>query len=217
MGIAAAVIATALIWQGCAATQARAADPATPPPTRTTLYDRLGGGPALAAVVDDLLGRAVAGIRPMEFAAGEEEAARRRAAEDIEAMGARRAALRRELLEARGWTLVVESVAPLFPQGFDPWNVERLSAAEVLHTRWIKLGNASGSLEVLDRRCLTEGAGHHPLFEGVRRATVTGLSSEPRVEETADKLLLTFDGIHLDFRGARASRSGQTLTITLAP
>ena len=59
MGIAAAVIATALIWQGCAATQARAADPATPPPTRTTLYDRLGGGPALAAVVDDLLGRAV--------------------------------------------------------------------------------------------------------------------------------------------------------------
>src|SRR5512147_1579529 len=63
VGIAAAVIATAAVWQGCAATQARAADPAATTPTRTTLYDRLGGGPALAAVVDDLLGRAVADKR----------------------------------------------------------------------------------------------------------------------------------------------------------
>ena len=61
--IAAAVIGTAPVWQGCAATQARAADPAAAPPTRTTLYDRLGGLPALTAVVDDLLGRAAADKR----------------------------------------------------------------------------------------------------------------------------------------------------------
>ena len=130
-------------------------------------------------------------------------------------MGARREQLWREFLEAGGWILLIETADPVFPQGFDPWNVERVSAAEVLHTRWLKLGNAAGSLEVLDHRCLTEGSGKHPLFEGVGRATVTGLRSEPRIEETGGRLLLTAEGIHLDFRGGRVSRSGQTLTVTV--
>ena len=129
-------------------------------------------------------------------------------------MGARRAALLQDFLEARGWTVVVEAGDPIFPLGFDPWNVERLSAAEVLHTRWIKLGNASGSLEVLDRHCLTEGAGKHPLFEGVARATITGLTSKPRVEETASAVRVTTEGLTLEFRGARVSQDGQTVTIT---
>jgi hypothetical protein len=96
---------------------------------------------------------------------------------------------------APGWRLVVETEDPIFPQGFDPWNVERLSAAKVLHTRWIKLGNASGSLEVLDRHCLTEGAGKHPLFEGVRRATITGLPSAPRIEEADGALKISENGL----------------------
>ena len=32
--------------------------------------------------------------------------------------------------------------------------------------------NADGSVEILDKHCLTEGAGKHPLFGGVRRAAV---------------------------------------------
>ena len=63
VGIATALIATASVWPGCAATQARAAEPAATAPARSTLYDRLGGGPALTAVVDDLLGRAAADKR----------------------------------------------------------------------------------------------------------------------------------------------------------
>jgi hypothetical protein len=165
--------------------------------------------------LDALLRRATARNRPASFSTAEESETRTRAAADVKAMGARRAALRREFLEAAGWTLVLETTDPIFPQGFDPWNIERVSASEVLHTRWVKLGNASGSLEVLDRPCLTEGSGKHPLFEGVRRATVTALRSEPRIEETGDRLLLTAEGIHCDFRGGRVSRSGQTLTITL--
>jgi hypothetical protein len=153
----------------------------------------------------------------MPFSAPEKEAARRRAAEDIRAMGARRAALLQDFLEARGWTVVVEAGDPIFPLGFDPWNVERLCAAEVLHTRWIKLGNASGSLEVLDRHCLTEGAGKHPLFEGVARATITGLTSEPRIEETDGAVKISENGLTLDFRGARVAQDGQTVTITLRP
>src|SRR6266496_2379268 len=141
---------------------------------------------------------------------------RRRAADDVAALKARDAALRREFFRAPGWTVVIEAEDPLFPQGFDPWNVERLSASEVLHTRWIKLGNSSGSIEVLDRHCLTEGAGKRPLFEGIRRATITGLSSEPRIEETDGAVKISSGGLTLEFRGASVTRSGQILTVTLS-
>jgi hypothetical protein len=141
--------------------------------------------------------------------------ARSRASVDVSAMRDRLEALRHEFLEAGGWSLVLETADPLFPQGFDPWNVQRVSASEVLHTRWVKLGNASGSVEVLDRRCLTEGAGKHPLFEGVRRATITGLPAEPRVDETNGVVKISADGLTLEFRGARVTRSGQTVTVTL--
>ncbi|HYV41363.1 MAG TPA: hypothetical protein VEO02_06195 [Thermoanaerobaculia bacterium] len=167
--------------------------------------------------LDELLRRAAAGVEPARFSAAQEDAARRRADEDVAALGARRAALAREFLGAPGWRVVVETKDPILPQGFDPWNVERLSAAEVLHTPWIKLGNALGSLEVLDRHCLTEGAGKHPLFDGVRRATITGLSSEPRIEEADGAVKISEKGLTLTLRGARVTRDGQTMTITLGP
>ena len=167
------------------------------------------------APLDELLRRAVAGVSPAEFSAAGEVRARERAAADVKALGERRAALRREFLEAGGWTVVLETFDPVFPQAFDPWNVERVSESEVLHTRWVKLGNSAGSVEVLDRKCLTEGAGKHPLFDGVRRATLTGLAAEPRLEETADGVRLATDGVNLDFRGARISRTGHTVTITV--
>jgi hypothetical protein len=185
------------------------------------LLDRLDPAwkPALEAnddtSLDALLRRAVAGMRPAEFSAAEESGARARAAADVKAMAARRATLRREFLETPGWTLVLETADPVFPQGFDPWNLERVSPSEVLHMRWLKLGNAAGSVEILDRKCLTEGSGKHPLFEGVRRATVTGLAAEPRVEEIPGRVKISADGLTLEFRGARVTRSGQTLTVTL--
>jgi hypothetical protein len=165
--------------------------------------------------LDELLRLAAGRASPATFSGAEESEARARASVDVSAMRDRLGALRHEFLEAGGWSLVLETADPLFPQGFDPWNVERLSASEVLHTRWVKLGNASGSVEVLDRRCLTEGAGKHPLFEGVRRATITGLPAEPRVDETNGVVKISADGLTLEFRGGRVTRSGQTVTVTL--
>ena len=166
--------------------------------------------------LDEFLSRAVAGARPAAPDAARRDEERRRAARDVRLLADRRLALRREFLEAPGWTLVVEAADPVFPQNFDPWNVERLSASEVLHGRWLKLGNSSGSIEVLGRRCLTEAAGNHPLFEGVRKVTVTGLPVEPRAEETAKAVRVTADGVELEFRGARLRRSGQTLVVAAA-
>jgi hypothetical protein len=165
--------------------------------------------------LDELLRRAVAHVEPIVLSASAEDAVRRRAAGDVAAMEARRATLRKEFLEAGGWRVVLETEDPVFPQGFDPWNVQRLSASEVLHTRWIKLGNTSGSLEVLDRHCLTEGREKHPLFEGVRRATITGLPTEPRIEEADGEVKLSENGLTLMLRGARVTRDGKTVTITL--
>jgi len=63
VGIAAALLATAPVWAGLTVTPARAAEPPAATPAPSTLYERLGGGPALVAVVNDLLSRAVADKR----------------------------------------------------------------------------------------------------------------------------------------------------------
>lgn len=143
---------------------------------------------------------------------------RKRAARDAAAWTASRADLRRKFLGAHGWRIVVESDSPLFPQGFDPLNIERIPPSEVLHTRFVKLGNAEGSLEVLDRSCLTEAktGARHPLFEGVRRATVTGLAREPEVEPSENGgVRVRVPGLTLEFRHARVSRARATITISV--
>ncbi|MEP7132238.1 MAG: hypothetical protein ABI914_03675 [Acidobacteriota bacterium] len=169
--------------------------------------------------LDVILGRAVAGV-PGAALSGEEEASiRSRAKRDVAAWAESRASLRNTFLSEAGWTLVLECNSPLFPQGFDPLNVERLSEGSVLHTRWLKLGNAEGTFEVLGRRCLTEAAGKHPLFEGVRRVSVAGLPEEPRTDvgegEGEGGLRVTAPGLTLAFRNARISRNGRTVTVTL--
>ena len=167
--------------------------------------------------LDELLGRAVDGALPAAVPEEEARAIRRRAEADAAAWSASRVALRRRFLESPGWTVIVVAgpKTPLFPQGFDPLNVERLTGLDVLHTRWVKVSNGDGSLEALDRACMTEGVGPHPLFQGVRRATVAGIAEEPKVEETAGKVQLTAPGVTLEFRGARVAKSGRVVTITV--
>jgi hypothetical protein len=139
-----------------------------------------------------------------------------RARRDVAALVAKREALRRDFLARPGWKLelVVEG-PPLFPQGFDPLNVERVGAREVLHTRYLKLGGGAGFIEIINRHSLTEGAGEHPLFNGLRRLTVTGLASEPAVAESGGKTTVAADNLKAEFNGAHVTRSGQTLFIRL--
>jgi hypothetical protein len=146
-----------------------------------------------------------------------ETAARRRAEREVAALVARRDSLRREFESQPGWKLVVEAdtSAPLWPQGFDPLNVQRVGAASVLHTRHLKLGNDAGAIEILDRHALTEGAGAHPLFNGVRRMTLGGLDAEPSVQEAGGKVTLSAGGVKAEFRGARIERAGRTFTLRL--
>ena len=113
-----------------------------------------------------------------------------------------------------GWRVVVEAGGgePLWPQGFDPLNVERVGAGRVLHTRYLRLGNAAGRLEVLNAEALTDGAGLHPLFQGVRRLEVTGLA-QPDVSEAEGKVSVRAAGLTLEFNGSSVTRSGEVMTV----
>lgn len=140
--------------------------------------------------------------------------AERNARVDIAALAAERAH-RLALFEAKpGWRVVVEPGAsePLWPQGFDPINVDCLGPGQVLHARFLQLGNGAGKLEVLNAESLTEGLGPHPLFQGVGRVVVTGLA-EPTVSEAEGKLLLRAPGLTLEFRGASVVRREGVVTV----
>ena len=111
--------------------------------------------------------------------------------------------------------VIAKPGAPLFPQGFDPSNIDRLDAHLVLHRRWLKLGNAAGSIETLNRASVSEGAGEHPIFNGVRIFTIAGLADEPTVRDQNGAVTIQADGVHGEFKSARAVRNAHEITVTL--
>ncbi len=152
-----------------------------------------------------------------EFTPEEQATARSRAGVDVAALAAELQALRREFLAAPGHRLIIEAQgdAILWPEAFDPSNVRRLTSAEVLHTRWLKLSNSESRLEVLDRSALSEGAGPHPLFNGVQRLALTGFEDEPVVRDSAGVALVEAAGFAGRFAGAEIERDEMTLMIRL--
>ncbi|MBI3792991.1 MAG: hypothetical protein HY275_19215 [Gemmatimonadetes bacterium] len=140
------------------------------------------------------------------------------AARDVAALASRIVRQREGFERAAGGRLeVVAGATPIFPMGFDPLNVVRVAPRDVIHQRYVKVGNKAGSIEVLDRASLTEGAGAHPLFNGVRRFVVTGLEPDFGVRSVGDTLVLTGRGVSGRFTGARLERAGDTTRVVLAP
>jgi hypothetical protein len=173
-----------------------------------------------STALDVLLSEALAGSERSDadcaFTPAERHRIETTAAADVDVLRTRRADQRRAFLEQPGWALVVESPGtPLFPQGFDPLNVQIVRPGEVLHTRWLKLGNQAGTVEVLGYSALSEATGEHPLFHGVRRLTVAGLTTEPMVTEVNGFVTVQTDGLSAELRGAAVERSGQIVTIRL--
>lgn len=193
------------------------------------LLDRFAPGWPLAFEADDrqtldgALGRAVGPGAACAFGAAEIAGAGRHAEADVASLTAARAE-REAAFEARpGWRVVVEAAAgtPLWPQGFDPINVERVGPGRVLHARFLRLGNAAGEIEALDGatadvEALTGGAGPHPLFNSVVRVEVAGLG-EPEVSEAYGTVTVAAPGVRATFRGASVTRAGAVLTIRLSP
>jgi hypothetical protein len=170
-----------------------------------TLLDRFAPGWDAAidsSSLDEMLLERIGRGKASTFDARETETARAKASDEVDRLLADRERKDREYRAAPGWSLeFVAGKEPLWPQGFDPLNVAVLAKGEVLHTRWIKLGNGSGALEVLGRPALTEAAGEHPLFQGVRRLLVTGIA-EPSITEHGDSLVIRAEGVSAAIRGS---------------
>ena len=166
--------------------------------------------------LDRILSETVGSTTGCDVSADVRHAEAQRAATDIAALRERRTAELRMLEEGTGWRVVVESAAPLWPQGFDPLNVEVLAPGAVVHRRYVKLGNEAGSMEVLDATALTRAAGDHPLFNGVRRATVL-LSAAPSIDVSGDMTTIRTPGLEATFRNASITRNDRTFTVTIAP
>ncbi len=156
------------------------------------------------------------------FSEAETAEAGRVARDDVAALLARRIE-RRAAFEARpGWRLVVQALdgEPLWPQGFDPLNVERVQGG-VVHMRFLRLGNDSGQLEAIDTpetdiEALTEGAGPHPLFNGVQRVVITGLA-EPDVRIEGEHVTVQLSGLAASFERATVHESPRELVVNLEP
>jgi hypothetical protein len=170
--------------------------------------------------LDALLGRAATArasrlrdCAPDDAAHERFEMEARRAAADV---AARRRAARDTFLATPGTTLeVVANGTPLGVAGFDPLNVTRVSPAEVLHARYLKLGAAGGAtVEVMGHASLTRAAGDHPLFSGVRAVTLTGLAA-PTVSDEGGVVTVRAEGITVHAPAATVERTGSLVRITL--
>ncbi len=152
------------------------------------------------------------------FTASERAEVARVAREDVERVLALRGERRDQFESQPGWTIVVQAddTSPLWPRGFDPLNVHRVDGG-ILHTRFLKLGNDSGALEVMGGTALTEAAGPHPLFNGVRRLILAGLEAEPQIDVDGEHVRINLSGFSADFTGASVQRSDRQITVGLGP
>ena len=109
---------------------------------------------------------------------------------------------------------------PLWPQGFDPLNVERVQGG-VLHKRFLRLGNDSGILEAMDTReadieVLTIGVGPHPLFNGVQQVLIVGLA-KPDVTVNDSRVTIRMPGLEVDFERASLHHNAEELVVRMKP
>ena len=168
--------------------------------------------------LDELLGDALLerAAPVCEFSASERREVENRAYGDADVLIEEREAAKAAFLSKRGWRLVIASQGdPLWPQGFDPSNVLLLGGSEVLHTRWLKAGNSSGTVEVLDLEALTEATGAHPLFNGIATITIAGIAEEPAVIVADDVVEVSAPGVTARFNGAQLEREGKTIRVVL--
>jgi len=158
--------------------------------------------------LDELLRKSLGDGASCNITNEETQAAQARARQDVAVFLADIDRRKQEYLGTPGERLeLTAGKEPLSPLAFDPWNVVILDAGLVLHTRWLKLGNRSGSMEILGRSAMTAPAGEHPLFTGVRAMILTGLT-DLKVSQANGKVTVEAQGVKGTFVGTLVNSGG---------
>lgn len=150
--------------------------------------------------LEDLLADRLAGTERTELGSAPVEEAVRGAGADARAVEQQRQAELDAYLAQPGPSLRLESLHPIWPQGFDPLNISDVGNAQVLHRRFLRFGNAQTSGEILGRAVLTVGVGPHPLLNGFSAVTLTALK-EARLNREPGALRFTAEGLTVDLKG----------------
>ncbi|MFN3267051.1 MAG: hypothetical protein ACK41E_09455 [Deinococcales bacterium] len=147
--------------------------------------------------------------RPITF--GVLELERGRAQLEIEALKLERDRLRREFFESSSFLVEIRSQTALNPQGFDPMNLKVLENGELLHQRFLRLGDKRGSFEVLGVPTLTFGEPHPMQI----KTTYIKLPSAPGASRMG-KVVLQHQNLKLEFESARLELLDKAMRVTIA-
>jgi len=175
---------------------------------------------AAMPALDSLLAHEMRGSRAGScgFSADERRDVHEEVSNALGVLEARRSAALRDFESADGWSVVlVAGAEPLWPQSFDPMNVQMLGEGRLLHGRALRMGNAGGSLETWERPALTLGEPASPLGRGAVEMRVSGLEARPTLRRTADGgHELSAEGLTGRFGpGSRIEEGGQRIIVRL--
>ncbi|MEZ4412910.1 MAG: hypothetical protein R2910_08010 [Gemmatimonadales bacterium] len=157
---------------------------------------------------------------PCAFTPVEVGAAKRNARIDAADVTAGWGTRQRAFETKEGWRVVIQSAPghPLWPQGFDPLNIDRVDGG-LIHTRFLKLGNDAGQMTALDEEdadieSRTAGVGPHPMFNGISWVEIV-LPARPIVERTAGAATIRGPGFVAEFKNATVDDSGKEILVQL--
>ena len=92
---------------------------------------------------------------------------------------------------------------------FNPFAIDILSPGEVVHRQWVVLESDRGTVEVIDRPCLTKINSR----SRVTRLVVPGLSRRPLNDRFGRNLRFLQDGLGVYLNNAEFSYEGSSLML----
>ena len=155
-------------------------------------------------------------IQPCNFDPGFEAEEKTRAEKAVNAYLDGKLKLIDAFLKKPGYKIILKCGSrPLWPAGFDPMNMEKISQTELLHKRWLKLEGDRAEMEILGIEALTEGAKDHPLFNGVKKITITGLVNKPDIIQENQQIRIKNNNISVKIEQGELETKDGTYLIHL--
>lgn len=173
--------------------------------------------PARGFYIDTLLQKIMpAGIEAAVFDPYVDEKERISAQKAVDDYMLQRIILLDSFISKPGYKIILDcGKRPLWPSGFDPMNIEKLNKIELLHKRWLKLSGERAELEILGTESMTEGAKDHPLFNGVKKVVIAGLSDKPEIILDNRKIKIKNSKINIEIENAEIDNRENALFIYL--